>query len=604
MLVDCAVALSVAFGGTTLINPINTFIYCILGSKIDNLEQGLTWISQHAKITLPTLPSDILLLSSSSMNEIAQPISAAAVGSGGGDGGGDEGIVGSLIEHFESALRVERNFYAVLLSVWLGFALIGLFVVLWHSGGKDRYDAWKSTQKSANGEDGDYVGISKFWPGKTEQPIYDQHTDEERQFKGTSPIPTQPIPRFVEHAPRESSSSFEYKSGTTAQDSSTSRPIAIRKTTLGSITSLFALAQAFLNPTSKTRSEDGQNPVEGMTSEKYNLYHDQYPSQISQPAQPYHARGKFREILGERDICNRDYLDRAVDSAKSMFPTRGQKHGMALMRNASDETGGSFGAGRMTTTKGTTANTTNGSASRPMLGSRPSRGGVGVGSEYVDTQEIGRAIDGIDSGPRYPTYPRPKFPPTQSAQPPIQPTSQAATYPRALSRAPTLVEGSIIPRSHPSDSSSPPLPSLPPPFPSKHDSIDCLRHSTYPSHSHSGFDTRHSYPYQQDGTHEDVDDDFYPYPQSTIDPYDDPTHDPIHSPSSTSSYLHTNDAQVETAKRVETETQTLAAVLAEMKNQRGVGNGGVRVRGHGHGHGQDPFSTPFDDEHVSRGNRI
>ncbi len=74
-------ALNTTFGGTVLYGPINTFMYCILGSKIDNLEQGLTWISQNAKIKLPTLPADILMLSNASMNELATPVAAAAVGS-------------------------------------------------------------------------------------------------------------------------------------------------------------------------------------------------------------------------------------------------------------------------------------------------------------------------------------------------------------------------------------------------------------------------------------------------------------------------------------------------------------------------------------------
>lgn len=73
------------------------------------------------------------------MNEIATPIAAAAVGSG--DDNDDDGIVGTLISHFESALKVERTFYGILLSVWLALFLIGLAVVVWHTGGREKFMA-------------------------------------------------------------------------------------------------------------------------------------------------------------------------------------------------------------------------------------------------------------------------------------------------------------------------------------------------------------------------------------------------------------------------------------------------------------------------------
>lgn len=135
------------FGGTVLYNPINTFMYCILGSKIDSLSSALTWLRDHGRITLPTLPPDVLMLTPEAMGEMTGPISAAAVGSSNGRGD-DEGIVGDLIRHAQKAIEYERNFYAILLGVWLGFALIGLGVVLWNSGGEGRWRSWRGGRQS------------------------------------------------------------------------------------------------------------------------------------------------------------------------------------------------------------------------------------------------------------------------------------------------------------------------------------------------------------------------------------------------------------------------------------------------------------------------
>lgn len=77
------IVLNTTFGRTVLYGPFNTFLYCILGSKIDNLQTAMKWVSQHAHITLPTLPPDVLLLSKDHMNEMASPIVAAAMGGGG-----------------------------------------------------------------------------------------------------------------------------------------------------------------------------------------------------------------------------------------------------------------------------------------------------------------------------------------------------------------------------------------------------------------------------------------------------------------------------------------------------------------------------------------
>jgi len=139
--------LDTAFGNTILYNPINTFVYCIVGSKIDALEKGLTWVSEHAHVTLPTVPEDVLLLSPESSKELAAPLADAAVGGDDGDGG----AVGKLVEHFEKALKAEQMLYGTLLAVYGLVFCAGLAVVIWHSGGKERYAKWQATRGGGDG---------------------------------------------------------------------------------------------------------------------------------------------------------------------------------------------------------------------------------------------------------------------------------------------------------------------------------------------------------------------------------------------------------------------------------------------------------------------
>ncbi|BEJ15493.1 hypothetical protein CspHIS471_0500980 [Cutaneotrichosporon sp. HIS471] len=129
-----------AFDGTPLFRPINGFVYCILGSKIDSLEKALTRVREHAHIDLPTIPPDVLQLSPESTAELAGPVTAAAVG--GKDP--DSGAVGKLVKHFEDALRAQQLVYGILLGVYAAIALVGLLVVLWHSGGRE----WVARRRS------------------------------------------------------------------------------------------------------------------------------------------------------------------------------------------------------------------------------------------------------------------------------------------------------------------------------------------------------------------------------------------------------------------------------------------------------------------------
>jgi hypothetical protein len=55
---DMNTALNSVFNGTVLNNVVQDVVRCLIGIKIDNLEKGLTWVHDHAKVTFPTFPND------------------------------------------------------------------------------------------------------------------------------------------------------------------------------------------------------------------------------------------------------------------------------------------------------------------------------------------------------------------------------------------------------------------------------------------------------------------------------------------------------------------------------------------------------------------
>ncbi|KAH6888734.1 hypothetical protein B0T10DRAFT_60931 [Thelonectria olida] len=46
------------FNGTILLDPIKTVVYCTIGNKVENLQKGLTWVHEHAKVSFPLFDDD------------------------------------------------------------------------------------------------------------------------------------------------------------------------------------------------------------------------------------------------------------------------------------------------------------------------------------------------------------------------------------------------------------------------------------------------------------------------------------------------------------------------------------------------------------------
>ncbi|KAF7289502.1 Plasma membrane fusion protein PRM1 [Mycena chlorophos] len=124
---DIQNAVNTVFNGTILDAPIQDFIKCIIGSKVDAIEEALTFLHNNLNIDIPRVNESVLVLSPASVNEATQPIADAAVGNGDGSGG----IVGKLVNAYEASLRQEEIMFGIFMILWLVVVLLGLGFLLW-----------------------------------------------------------------------------------------------------------------------------------------------------------------------------------------------------------------------------------------------------------------------------------------------------------------------------------------------------------------------------------------------------------------------------------------------------------------------------------------
>lgn len=122
--------LNITFGGTILESAVNTFMYCILGSKIDNLQKALTWIHTNANVQLPLLDADALMLSNVTSRELAAPLASAAAGNGTER---DGGAIGKIFDAYARELADQRIVALTFCGLYLVIVLVGLAVLLRHT---------------------------------------------------------------------------------------------------------------------------------------------------------------------------------------------------------------------------------------------------------------------------------------------------------------------------------------------------------------------------------------------------------------------------------------------------------------------------------------
>ncbi|KAI0930092.1 hypothetical protein AcV5_006889 [Taiwanofungus camphoratus] len=137
---DLQDAVSTVFNGTILESPVQEFIKCFIGSKVNGIEEALTFLHNNLNVDLPRVNESALVLSSSDLNEVTTPIASAAVG--GGDDNG-QGVLGELIAAYIKSLKEERIMFGIFMGLWGIVVLMALSIIFWHSYGRDWLEAHK-----------------------------------------------------------------------------------------------------------------------------------------------------------------------------------------------------------------------------------------------------------------------------------------------------------------------------------------------------------------------------------------------------------------------------------------------------------------------------
>ncbi|KAG8928369.1 plasma membrane fusion protein prm1, partial [Tulasnella sp. 417] len=128
---DIQNAVQTVFGGTILETPMQEFIRCLIGTKVEALENAFTFVQENFQVNVPRVEPTVLMLSNSTVQEATTPIALAAVG--GENGGDDGGIVGNLVNRYVAALEKERLMFLIFLGLWMIVVFMAIGIIFWHS---------------------------------------------------------------------------------------------------------------------------------------------------------------------------------------------------------------------------------------------------------------------------------------------------------------------------------------------------------------------------------------------------------------------------------------------------------------------------------------
>lgn len=125
-------ALNETFKGTLLQDPVYELYECLIGLKAESLQKGLNWVSEHAHISLPTLPNDTFSAGASdSINDKSSNPSDSFLANAGDETSNKiTEVVISVINKLQEALRIEAIIATAILLLWVFIALIGVARVM------------------------------------------------------------------------------------------------------------------------------------------------------------------------------------------------------------------------------------------------------------------------------------------------------------------------------------------------------------------------------------------------------------------------------------------------------------------------------------------
>jgi len=133
---DMITALNKTFGGTPLYEPILDVYTCLIGLKVQAVQQGLTWVSDHAYIEFPMFPNDTFSAGAQaaiSTNKTTANGQNNSFLSDPGDDATDKvtQAVTNLADKVANGIRTEALLSTAILSLYLLVVIMGLARVIY-----------------------------------------------------------------------------------------------------------------------------------------------------------------------------------------------------------------------------------------------------------------------------------------------------------------------------------------------------------------------------------------------------------------------------------------------------------------------------------------
>ena len=278
--------LKTTFGDTILYDAIMDVLNCLILLKIEGIQRGLTWVSDHAHIEFPLLPSDTLSLGT--MQKVTgDKAGILAVGTDGSAADAVTAAVYHVTNFIYEGIKQEAIISFCVVLIWVIIALIGfgtaLFLMI--KGGDD--GVWHGQQPSSGGlppRDGEKYEMHNF----PRVPTYEQATgvdpgdNSANRYNGQAytltpnPPPALAVtsatsPLFRNGFPPQSDEKLGTVAGQNVENA-VRRPTHIRASSHGDIASPTTATATTDNPFNQSRYYLSPTP----TDEKANPFRDPY----------------------------------------------------------------------------------------------------------------------------------------------------------------------------------------------------------------------------------------------------------------------------------------------------------------------------------------
>ena len=149
------------FGSTPLEGLVLGVSQCIIGSKIEAASTALTWLNEHASITLPRLAADVLQLSPDDTEEFASSLQSVDST----DQPAANSLVDKLFNQYEKLLRQQRWMAIILLLLYAVVVLCAIIGVCFSRVEENpAYGAYDEPDQSLRSR---FLGLCKWRPGKS-----------------------------------------------------------------------------------------------------------------------------------------------------------------------------------------------------------------------------------------------------------------------------------------------------------------------------------------------------------------------------------------------------------------------------------------------------